>query len=192
MKRILSILVVTFLFSCNNNETQKQKQLETWNERVEDYDSLLDQKANLSDPIDIYKLKNLNGLNITSGVVTHSETKDLCVQGESLGFYGFYFLVDETIGKPFGVLRIHNSDEDWSFDSKNEKFAEIILESNRVSVWDSIHVGLSEKKLKDFIGDRFHYKKGTMIYSELDSYEGIFTILNDTINKLTIKNNCKK
>ena len=192
MNRILTILIVTFLFACNSNESQKQKQLDTWNERVEENESIKVVEANLSEPIDIYELKTLSGLTTTSGIVTHSKTKNLCVQGDSLGFYGFYYLIDKSIGRPFGILKIHTTDENWRFDSKNEKFAEITLESNKVAVWDSIKVGLSEQKLKEFIGDRFHYKKGTMIYSELDSYEGVFTILNDTIRKLTIKNDCKK
>ncbi len=188
----LSILLVTFLSACNNDKAQIQKQLSTWQESNETYDSLKVTKAYLSTPIEIYELKNLNGLTITSGVVSHSDINELCVQGDSSGFYGFYYLIDNSINKPLGTLKIHTTDENWKFDSKHERFAEIILESNRVSVWDSIKVGLSEKKLNDFIGNRFHYKKGTMIYSELDSYEGIFVIQKDTISKITIRNNCNK
>jgi len=147
-------------------------------------------EASLPAPIDIQELKSRSSLSFTSGVLAENETKKLCVPGDSVGFYGIYFLIHEEVSRPIGHLKIHNISKEWQFDDPHEKFAEISLNSGEISLWDSIAVGLSERGLMDFIGQRFHYKKGSTIYAELDSYTGIFIIAQDTLSRLTIRNRC--
>jgi len=187
MIRILTTLILISFISCNEDKVSTEIKNE-----IKTIDTIQKTKSKLSEPVDIVDLKSLEWLTTTSGVVPHSELKNLCVQNDSLGFYGFYFLIDKTVVRPIETLKIHTSQHNkkWNFDSKKEQFVEINLTSNKITIWDSIKVGLSEEKLKQFIGERFHYKKGTMIYSDLDSYEGIFIIANDTIIELTIKNKC--
>ncbi len=193
MKRINLIIVsILFFYSCSNQEFKKLNQPENLDEQNTQVESVKGY-VELSDPINIVKIKNIDWLTTTSGVITHSEAKKLCFYNDTIGFHGFYFLIDKSIGIPFGMLKIYSEDKtgNWNFDNKNDRFVEINLKSNKIAVWDSIRVGLSESDLRKFIGNRFNYTKGSMIYSNLDDYTGVFTILGDTINELTIGLNCK-
>lgn len=145
-------------------------------------------------PIDILELKGLKFLTVTSGVWPHSESKTFCKPYDHK-FFGHYQLIDKSDDK-FGfigqlIVSVPNSAESWTYENDYEIFVEIKLENSKIRIWKDIGVGTKETQLKSFIGDNFHYKKGTMIYAELGDYSLNATILGDTINKLTVGKYCK-
>lgn len=148
--------------------------------------------SDLPEPLNINSLKNEDWLETTSGIVRKSESAHLCVSGDSIGFFGFYTLIDKKLQQRIGIIKIHTTEQIWRKESPNERFAEIKLSSNKIAVWDSIKVGTHEASLMNFIKDRFYYRKDDMIYSVLDDYEGIFLLSNDTITEMTIRNNCQE
>ncbi|MFD1552538.1 hypothetical protein DNU06_17190 [Putridiphycobacter roseus] len=194
MIKVLSILSLVILISCSGDYSKNESEIKPKIEEVKCVESIIEVVSALPNPINIVDLKNSKWLKTTSGIVTHSESRKLCIPNDSIGFYALYFLIDNAVDLPIGVLKVHTDEDNkaWKFVSANEQFVEIKLSSNKIVLWDSIRVGLSEKRLLSFIGERFHYKKGTVIYSELDSYEGMFTIISDTIMELTVKNRCEK
>ena len=156
-------------------------------------DSLKDEKT-FGQPIDIFELKGLTFLTVTSGVWPHSESKTFCKPYDHK-FFGHYQLIDKSDDK-FGfigqlIVSVPNSAENWTYENDYETFVEIKLENSKIRIWKDIGVGTKETQLKNFIGDNFHYKKGTMIYAELGDYSLNATILGDTINKLTVGKYCK-
>src|SRR5690606_11765078 len=78
----------------------------------------------------------------------------------------------------------------WSYDDKDEEFVKLELQSGRIKVWDKVTVGDHKDSLLAFIGDRFHYHKGTIVVAEIGDYQGEFSILNDTIRELTVRRTC--
>lgn len=163
------------------------------NEIELDRDSLKDDNT-IGVPIDIFELKGLSFLTVTSGVWPHSESKTFCKPYDHK-FFGHYQLIDksedkfEFIGQL--IVSVPNSSENWTYENDYETFVEIKLENRKIRIWKDIGVGTKEAKLNSFIGDNFHYKKGTMIYAELGDYSLNATILGDTISKLTVGKYCK-
>lgn len=158
-----------------------------------DSNSLKDEKT-FGEPIDIFKLKGLTFLAVTSGVWPHSESKTFCKPADHK-FFGHYQLIDKSDDK-YGfigqlIVSVSNSAESWTYENDYETFVEIKLQNSKIRIWKEIGVGTKETQLKSFIGDNFHYKKGTMIYAELGDFSLNATILGDTINKLTVGKYCK-
>lgn len=156
-------------------------------------ESFKDEKT-FREPIDIIELKRLPFLTVTSGVWPHSESKTFCKPNKHK-FFGHYQLIDKSDDK-FGfigqlIVSVPNSAEYWTYENDYETFVEIKLENSKIKIWNDIGVGTEETQLKSFIGDNFHYKKGTMIYAELGDYALNATILGDTINKLTVGKYCE-
>ncbi len=153
-------------------------------------------KIHSSPPVDIKKIKNFPDVFTTSGVVPTKESEKLCKQNSN-GFFGRYILVHkQTSAKDpiFGQLIVYvtGSADNWKYDNSNETFAELTLTSSQIKLWDKIKIGTSENELLNFIGENFHYKKGTVIFSEINEYSLQCTILADTINKLTIGKYCRE
>lgn len=145
----------------------------------------------IGEPVNIVAIKTLQWAIFTSGVVSSTDSKRYC-SDDSLGIYGFYFLIDKEIGAPIGKLIIHTreSAQNWRADNKDEEFASIELKSNKIKVWNKISVGSTEKDVLELIGENFHYKKGTIIHADIDNYSADFTIVNDTVNKIIISKTC--
>ena len=147
-----------------------------------------------SPPIDIKLIKHLPNVVTTSGVLPTKESINLC-RPNSKGFFGHYFLVHQQSGAKdpiFGELIVYvtGTADKWKYDNNDETFAKLTLTSSRVKLWDKINIGTSEKDLLNFIGKNFHYKKGTIIFAEINEYSLQCTVLADTINKLTVGKFC--
>lgn len=181
MRTLLQIILIISLTSFRS--TNKLFNAKTFN------------KTQSSPPVDIKIIKNLPNILTTSGVLQTNETENLCRQS-STGFFGRYFLVRKQTGVKdpiFGQLIVYvtGKADNWKYDNNNETFAQLTLTSGQIKLWDKIKIGTSQKELLNFIGKNFHYKKGTIIYSEINEYTLECTVLADTINKLTIAKYCK-
>lgn len=182
------------MISCINAEKNENKILnndifiaDSLNVKSE---NILKKNKEFNYPVDLKKLLSEDFLETTSGVIPKSETKNFYKPFET-GFFGSYTLLntnDTTEKRYIGNLIVFTTEqaENWRQDSENQFFVEIELEQPIIFVWDSISVGISENKLLDFIGDNFHYKKGTLIYSELGDYTCNFYIVADTIRQIKI------
>ena len=176
------------MISCQNKNENKINKSKTVIEEKENKVEKI-----LNEPLNIYDLKIQRNLLITSGVIPISETKRFC-KTDSVGFFGFYTLIDKSSSERIGKLNIFTTvmPENWKLESNNEKFVSIETRSNKIKIWNIDFIGMSENELLDFIGERFHYKKGQLIYSSFDKFDGAFWIKNDTIEKLEIKRVCEK
>jgi hypothetical protein len=148
-----------------------------------------------SPPVDIKIIKHLPDIVTTSGVLPTKESENLC-KPNTKGFFGRYYLVHKQTGVKdpvFGqlIIFVTGKADNWKYDNNNETFAQLILTSSQIKLWDKIKIGTTEKDLLNFIGKNFHYKKGTLIYSEINEYSLECTILADTINKMTVSKYCK-
>ena len=146
-------------------------------------------------PIDIKIIKYLPDIVTTSGVLPTKESENLC-KPNAKGFFGRYYLVHKqaNIKNPiFGQLIVYvtGKADNWKYNNNNETFAQLTLTSSQIRLWDKIKIGTTEKELLRFIGKSFHYKKGTLIYSEINEYSLQCIISADTINKLTVSKYCK-
>lgn len=153
----------------------------------------IDNQPQLPVPFDISTIDNIENLYYTSG--GSPANGELC-DSTTNGFYGNYYLIDELNKKErAGIITIFREGVDMStwtpFDS-TQKFRQINLKTNILTIWEKIQVGMTEEELLLFIDKRFNYKKGTMIYVDFGIYEGDFRILGDTLNELKIKVKCVK
>lgn len=199
MNRYLTlILLIFFLISCKKGTEKEATKVEN---KIEIADEGSVQENNFervmsefSDPINLTEIKNLEFLTTTSGVVPHSELESLCKQ-EKEGFYGFYHLINKDQKyRMIGLLTVYTTDqpENWKLNSKNESLSILELKTNDIKVWDSISIGTDQSKLLDFIGNSFHYKKGSTLYAELGEYKSSFIISKDTISGIRIVKSCKE
>ena len=152
-------------------------------------------KNQTSPPVDIKIIKHLPGVVTTSGVLPTKESDNLC-KPNTKGFFGRYYLVHKQTGVKdpvFGQLIVYFAakEDNWKYDNNNETFAQLTLTSSKIKLWDKIKIGTTEKDLLNFIGKNFHYKKGTLIYSEINEYSLECKVLADTINKITVSKYCK-
>ena len=144
-------------------------------------------------PVNIDSLKAQPWLETTSGVLSKREALLLCPKDTSRHF-GRYFLIDRFDGKgPFGELTVHYSSEsgNWLYLPNNDEFVGIVLRTDRISLWGELSVGDRESKILDFIGKRFHYKKGTVLVTDIGEFQCAFTILGDTVHELSVMRNCE-
>lgn len=151
------------------------------------------EREKMPPPMDLTVLSTTPHLSYTSGGSPANGT--LC-DSTADGFYGFYSLIDTRVhsSNPYvGTLTIFRpgSDmSDWTPTDTNQLFRSVNLQSGMLTVWDSMRVGMSERALKHFIGDRFHYKKGPLLFAEIGGYDCSFSILGDTIHEIEVKVRC--
>ena len=147
-------------------------------------------------PIDIKIVDQTNGLDYTSG---GGPADGYLCDSDTFGFYGSYNLIDRRVQSNdpkdvlIGSITIYHPASDmsnWTSSDTLQEFRKIHLKSDILSVWDSIHVGMSEAKLKQFLEDHFHYKKGVFIFCELDPYSTSFNINNGKVEELTVELKC--
>ena len=182
------IALCSLFIACKANS----ERVDQIKENLVETDTKERQEALFAEPINIGAIKQLGFITTTSGVVPIAEAESFCQQ-QNEGFYGFYHLINKTNNQMIGVLTIFTTDQpqDWKVTSKRESLFRIKLETNDIQVWDSISVGMNENNLSDFIGDHFHYKKGTTMYAELGDYKSNFTINSDTISRIEITRSCE-
>lgn len=193
MRQLLLIGLVLTLTSCNNFDRQ-----ETYSDTLTKQSVITDSafkgldSANIINeyfppPVDIYEVKHLPFLYNTCEIWSASRSKELYCPDRSK-YFGRYYLVNNTNWVRFGELVVFTTDkpQDWKYENNAETFAEIKLETADVKVWDSIGVGTKEKDLIKFFGKNKYYKMGTDLYCDLGEYTASFTILADTVNKLTV------
>jgi hypothetical protein len=177
------------LITCNHKTDNSEKS----NVIINQDSSVYQSDSIFVEPVSIDELKSLEFLITTSGVVPNSETKRLCPK-DSIGFFGFYTLINKNTQEYIGTLNVHTTEkpENWKYDSRIEKFASITLLNNDVKIWGKAFIGMSTKQVLDFVGDRFHYTKGQTMYSDFGGYDGSFWFARDTVNKIEIKKTCFK
>ena len=190
----LIIFILTLFFtSCNNVENKDNITINNNSVITDTFDIIPDtikKNKEFSCPIDLKKLLREDFLETTSGIYRASETEEFFKPSIS-GFFGSYTLLNKNgpRGKKYiGDLIIYTTEraENWRQDSDNQFFIGIKLEQSTISIWDSVKVGISEKTLLDFIGENFHYKKGTTIYSELGDFSCSFIIKGDSVSFISV------
>jgi len=144
-------------------------------------------------PINIKELKNRFHEATTSGIVPHSEIKNYCIP-DTTGFLGLYNL--STIDTGFSLIGtltvfVTGKPEEWHYDNNSEEFAGIMIWSNKIKIWNEITVGSTKNDILGFIGNTFHYTKGQTLFCELGDYHANFTIIEDTVARISINKNCK-
>ena len=197
MRIILTIGLLIIIVSCTNRSMPDTIPLTEMEQTIDtatyQSDTLWPLQTQIDPPIDITELKKLPFLTTTSGVLPISESENLC-KPEVDGFFGHYYLINEDNNwVHIGELYVYaeGEPENWQYDTAIETFAKIKLLQSDIKVWDIIGVGTHEKDVIAFIGQNFHYKKGTILHADINEYSADFTILADTINRLTIRRNCK-
>jgi hypothetical protein len=192
MKCFFSISIFISLLSCQNSAT------ESGNKELFRSDSILTTTSidtlineNILEPINIKSIKTLDFLTTTSGVLPISETRNLC-KPDTNGFFGFYSLINGKTHKYFGILKIFTSDlpKNWRDDSNNETFAAIELFGDDITLCEEIKVGMSEDRLKQFVGKSNYIKKGQLAYSNFGEYEGFFIIEDEKVKSLEVRFSC--
>lgn len=146
----------------------------------------------LGPPVNIDSLKAKAWLETTSGLLSKKESELFCPKNAS-GHLGRYFLIDRIEGKgPFGELTVYFSSEPggWRYLPNTDVFAGLVLRTDRIAIWDSLSVGDPKSKVLDFIGKRFHYKKGAVLVANVGQFLCAFTILGDTIHDLSVTKSC--
>jgi len=195
MKKVLLGILLIVLVSCSTKESKQQEQIDTWNKRITDFSKKEESRIGINPPIDLSTLKSLSWLETTSSVLSAKAVKELCEVESSAEFYGFYHLFDKRgLHKTIGdlVVLVPDRNKPWRFDNSDESFSKIRLESNSISVWDSIQVGQAEDELKKLLARWKFSKQNNEIYAKMGNYAGVFQIDRDTISEITINLICKK
>lgn len=160
--------------------------------QVEEAIIKIDTQPKLPIPFDISTIDNIENLYYTSG---GSPANGKLCDSTTNGFYGNYYLIDELNKKErAGIITIFREGADmstWTPFDTTQKFRLINLKTNILTVWGKLQVGMNEEELKLFIGERFNYKKGTMIYADFGVYDADFRVLDNTLKEFTIKKKCK-
>lgn len=187
MKFTVFSYFILILFSCNVVTEKEHPKIKT-----ETTPEHIIKNSEVSNPVDVQKVKNLDWVKTTSGIASNTENLKLCNWKEK-GFFGFYFLIDRERG-PVGKLTVYAKDDinGWRFDNQTDKFARIELKTNRIKVWDEICVGLSKSQLLGFLEPYDIEASDSIIRARLGNYSTEFVILGDTVNRLMIERNCKE
>jgi hypothetical protein len=144
--------------------------------------------------IDVPNLKNSPYIVTTSGVLPKSETNKFCkIESERKGFFGFYELFDKNTYDYLGQLKVYTTDkpEKWKLDSENEIFVEIEIISNKIKLNENFGVGISRKKIIEFIGQNSYTLSEDTLETNIGSYIAYFTFKSDTVYWLKIGKYCK-
>jgi hypothetical protein len=192
---LFAILSVLLLFGCNNHENDNKIEI-AQNDLSSDTVEIQNKTFELEPPLDITSLSEVEQLDWNSGV---ANSKNEYCYNSSDGHYGFYSLIDKRKLKTnnideilVGRILIHRkkSKSVWTEKDTTQKIQRIELRSDILTLWQELKVGLSNEDLLNFIGDNFHYQKGTVLYAELPGYNCNFTILSDTIAEIIIDKKC--
>lgn len=186
-------VVLTF-FACRNPiEVDDKTQEEAEIIKVPDKDTLI---SVLSTPLIITDLDMIEGLDWTSGFV--NKDASYCDFSED-GQYGCYYLIDKLEadkGSNFSEVRVgeivvyRKRGNDWTVNDTTQFIQSVILRSNLISVWDSVHVGMKKDKLLDFIGAHKIVEKDSLLHVDFNSYYCEFTFLEDVLSKIYILKKC--
>lgn len=124
----------------------------------------------------------------TSGILPKKEQKDL-YKSDSIGFYGFYNLIDSLSMDLHGFLIVYNKGipQNWRYDNTDDIFILLDYLKGDLTFFNGIKIGLKERELLEKLKDYFHYKKGTMIHSDIDNYSTDIYLENDTISRIKIE-----
>ncbi|MEZ4799739.1 MAG: hypothetical protein R2809_08200 [Flavobacteriales bacterium] len=147
----------------------------------------------LGEPIDFFQLKKLPFISTTSGVLSQTESKDFCTPTDHQ-FFGQYFLLDradeqsEILGKL--IVSVPKRVKIWTYENDYESFVQLELESNKVSLWNKIRVGISDTELMNFIEPYFSYKAGAYVYSWLGGYALAAEMEGTAVKKLIVTKIC--
>lgn len=206
MKHLLQIILVFLILnsctSCTNDKTNKMMSDEEFKfvpdttilEVINQYEF-----TELPEPFDISQLEATKGLYFTSGVLSKKEQKEYCDNSEN-GLYGRYNLISQNtnLEHPLvGTIDIYKPGKmsGWKASDTNQIVWKIHLKSDVISVWDSIHVGLSRDKVIQFgkTNNALCIKKGDFYYScDFNNFSVLYNFKNDILTELTVTRNCDK
>ena len=199
--RLILLFAVLLIWSCDDGQEEDQET--AGNETPEvSIDTLRIEKVKpifesfIGEP---FLVQDIDGLNFTAGGGPSIKNNELCDTLKS-GFFGSYFLIDpgfeDENGHPTsGTIIVHVTGKmkDWKSIDSNQTIWKINLKSDVISVWDSIHVGLSRKEIEDFsISNNGHFKKrGPDLYScAFNKFSVDYLFKNETLKELSINRNC--
>lgn len=203
MKRVIAIIFIScFLISCNN-QVDSKNEIRTEQINVEQDSALTDlfirhMNSKISEP---FKVTDIDSLNFTSGGGESVNQNEYCDSLNS-GFFGTYFLIDEDFSDEMrrpvgGTITIHADGKmiGWKSDDTTQTIWKIHLKSDVISVWDSIHVGLTRGEIVKFgqAHNGFCMKKGDFYYScDFNNFSVVYYFKNDTLTELTVTRNCER
>jgi len=152
----------------------------------------------LPEPLEVSKLEFMSRLDFTSGGLPSEDKKNYC-DSSGIGFYGRYNLIDrrnQNIDALVGVIDIFKLGQmsNWKSSDSNQTVWKIHLKSDLISVWDSIHVGLTKDQIVQFVNanDGFFMKKEDINYScDFNNFTVVYNFMNDTLKELTVTRNCR-
>lgn len=215
MKRIITIiliLVAGILIGWFLKEMNTSKEIIQYQDRLyRQVDALIEDsiklaistKTQMEDtiaiPYDLQKLHLTENIDFTSGGISKEYQNKYCDNAKD-GFYGRYHLIDKSsrlLPAFKGEIDIFKTGKmgSWRSDDLNQKIWRIHLKSNLISVWDSITIGLTRKKIESFgkINNGFCVKKGdAFYYCDFNNFLAVFIFQSDTLKELTVTRKCKK
>lgn len=165
--------------------------------RIED-SLILDEFNNrkIDEPINV---SDIDKMKFTSGGGFSLEDGEYC-DSLKTGFYGSYFIIDENysdiIGRPVGGrITVHSDGKmiNWKSTDTNQTIWNIHLESDIISVWDSIHIGLTKSEIESFSSKNngLCVEIGNKFYNcDFNNFYTIFEFKNDKLKELTITRKC--
>ncbi len=196
MKRLLTLIFVsTFLTSCIS---QDEESVATPNEqqRKAKGSLVIEAVSNLSEPFFISEIEQLQ---FTSGGVQSVNNNEYC-DTVSKGFFGSYYLINRDFedknGIPVGgTIIVHALDKmkGWKANDTTQTIWKINLKSDVISVWDSIHVGLTRNEIENFnhINNGLCIKKGdACYYCDFNNFSVVYIFESDTLKEITITREC--
>lgn len=193
MGKLASLICLALISGCHSSTDQEPSAIVTSvGASAQPAMDLASAGSNLGAPLDIDSLESQEWLETTSGVLSDRETKDLCPKNAS-GHFGRYFLIDRGAqAMPFGELTVHfqSHPAEWRYRNHEDEFVSLMLRTDRLRIWDTLAVGDQRSKVLVFVGKRFHYDKGSLLYATIGEYGCAFKILGDTIHDLTITKTC--
>jgi hypothetical protein len=203
MKRFLNIIFVsTFLISCSNQQEKSQVPSTEQNRTLKDSISTEFAETYLEMTIrEPFLVSEIDQLEFTSGGGQSVIDNEYC-DTVSNGFFGTYFLIDPDFADERGVpvggtIEVHASDKmkGWKSNDTTQTIWEINLKSDVISVWDSIHVGLTRTEIDNFnqVNKGICIKKGDIYYScDFNNFSAVYIFKNDTLKELTVTRECGK
>lgn len=124
------------------------------------------EKTDIS-PVDLKRIKKkydrFDGF--TSGMLGNKETK-MFYRPAKEGFYGFYSLLGVLHDdyKIDGELIVFNNEYPWYYDNDTDIFIELTAYGFDILVFEDIHVGMTEQKLRTKLGQPYYDKDGVLLY----------------------------
>jgi hypothetical protein len=202
MQGTLAPFVIScLLVSCNNGVDGK---IEDMPEQVEiDKDPVSTEivqqslKSKIPEP---FRIAEFSRLDFTSGGTPARIREEFC-DSLTTGFLGNYYLIDKDFsdanGRPVGgIITVHVDGKmgSWKSDDTTQTILKIHLLSDVISVWDSIHVGLTREEVERFgkANDGFCFEKGHLAYScDFNNFSADYIFKDDILTELTVRRNCE-